>query len=138
MAGVSLVKVKGLYHWRSSAASERRRTEALNAYGRLADFFAVSDLVAPVGLWLAAAWGAVVWLMTVVSIAVASVHPAGLWRQRFYRTRGFDAACDISVACDLCRAPPIEMIQRMISKSGRRFFGKDHVEQIAKSGCRHG
>jgi hypothetical protein len=33
-------------------------------------FFAVLDLVAAVGLWLAAAWGAVVWLGSVVSMAV--------------------------------------------------------------------
>ena len=33
-------------------------------------FFAVIDLVAAVGLWLAAAWGAVVWLTAVVSMAV--------------------------------------------------------------------
>jgi hypothetical protein len=31
-------------------------------------FFAVIDLVAAVGLWLAAAWGAVIWLTSVVSM----------------------------------------------------------------------
>ena len=31
-------------------------------------FFAVIDLVAAVGLWLAAAWGAVVWLTSVISM----------------------------------------------------------------------
>ena len=36
-------------------------------------FFAVIDLVAAVGLWLAAAWGAVVWLTAVVSMAVVEV-----------------------------------------------------------------
>ena len=36
-------------------------------------FFAVLDLVAAVGLWLAAAWGAVVWLSSVVSMAVVEV-----------------------------------------------------------------
>jgi uncharacterized membrane protein (DUF2068 family) len=36
-------------------------------------FFAVIDLVAGVGLWLAAAWGAVVWLTAVVSMAVVEV-----------------------------------------------------------------
>ena len=36
-------------------------------------FFAVLDLVAAVGLWLAAAWGAVVWLTSVVSMAVVEV-----------------------------------------------------------------
>jgi len=33
-------------------------------------YFAVIELVAAVGLWLATPWGAVVWLTTVVSMAV--------------------------------------------------------------------
>jgi len=36
-------------------------------------FFAVIDLVAAVGLWLAAAWGAVVWLTAGVSMAAVEV-----------------------------------------------------------------
>ena len=36
-------------------------------------FFAVIDLVAAVGLWLAAPWGAVVWLTSAVSMAVVEV-----------------------------------------------------------------
>ena len=36
-------------------------------------FFAVFDLVAAVGLWLAAAWGAVVWLTSAVSMAVVEL-----------------------------------------------------------------
>ena len=36
-------------------------------------FFAVIDLVAAVGLWLAAAWGAVVWLTAVVSMAAVEM-----------------------------------------------------------------
>ena len=45
-------------------------------WGRLRymrSFFAVIDLVAAVGLWLAAAWGAVVWLSSVVSMAVVEI-----------------------------------------------------------------
>jgi hypothetical protein len=39
-------------------------------------FFAVIDLVAAVGLWLAAPWGAVVWLTSVISmIAVEMLFP---------------------------------------------------------------
>ena len=39
-------------------------------------FFAVIDLVAAVGLWLAAAWGAVVWLTAAVSmVAVEMFFP---------------------------------------------------------------
>jgi hypothetical protein len=33
-------------------------------------YFAVIELVAAVGLWLATPWGAVVWLTTVVSMAI--------------------------------------------------------------------
>ena len=36
-------------------------------------FFAVIDLVAAVGLWLAAPWGAVVWLTAAVSMAVIAM-----------------------------------------------------------------
>jgi hypothetical protein len=36
-------------------------------------FFAVIDLVAAVGLWLAAPWGAVVWLTSAVSMIVVEV-----------------------------------------------------------------
>ena len=36
-------------------------------------FFAVLDLVAAVGLWLAAAWGAVIWLMAVASMAAVEM-----------------------------------------------------------------
>ena len=36
-------------------------------------FFAVLDLVAAVGLWLAAPWGAVLWLASVVSMAAVEV-----------------------------------------------------------------
>jgi hypothetical protein len=36
-------------------------------------FFAVIDLVAAVGLWLIAAWGAVVWLTAAVSMAAVEV-----------------------------------------------------------------
>ncbi len=36
-------------------------------------FFAVLDLVAAVGLWLAAAWGAVIWLMAVASMLAVEI-----------------------------------------------------------------
>ena len=45
-------------------------------------YFAVIELVAAVGLWLATPWGAVVWLTTVVSMAVIELmFPANLRRQ---------------------------------------------------------
>jgi len=75
MAAVSLVK--GLYHWAQVcgvAAPADGGFDAHTVAWRTATvFFAVIDLVAAVGLWLAAAWGAVVWLTAVVSMAVVEV-----------------------------------------------------------------
>jgi Family of unknown function (DUF6163) len=75
MAAVSLLK--GLFHWAQVCglgASADGGFEAHTVAWRTATvFFAVIDLVAAVGLWLAAAWGAVVWLTSVVSMAVVEV-----------------------------------------------------------------
>jgi len=75
MAVVSLVK--GLYHWAQIcgiAAPVEGGFEAHTVAWQTATvFFAVIDLVAAVGLWLAAAWGAVVWLTSVVSMAVVEM-----------------------------------------------------------------
>jgi hypothetical protein len=72
MAAVSLVK--GLYHWGQVCGIGVRADEGFEAHTvawqAATVFFAVLDLVAAVGLWLAAAWGAVVWLGSVVSMAV--------------------------------------------------------------------
>ena len=71
MAAVSLLK--GLYHWSQVCGigvAHDRAFEMRNiAWQTATVFFAVLDLVAAVGLWLAAAWGAVVWLTSVVSMA---------------------------------------------------------------------
>jgi len=75
MAGVSLVK--GLYHWSQvcgiGAPPDGGFESHSIAWQTATVFFAVIDLVAAVGLWLAAAWGAVVWLTAVVSMAVVEV-----------------------------------------------------------------
>ena len=75
MAGVSLVK--GLYHWVQVCGIGLPVDEGFAAHTvawqTATVFFAVIDLVAAVGLWLAAAWGAVVWLTSVVSMAVVEV-----------------------------------------------------------------
>jgi hypothetical protein len=74
MAGVSMLK--GLYHW--------SRLVGIGMGGDLFEyhsiawqtatvFFAVLDLVAAVGLWLAAAWGAVIWLMSLASMLALEV-----------------------------------------------------------------
>ncbi len=70
MAAVSMIK--GLYHW-SRVTGIGVSEHDLFAYQPVAwqvatVFFAVIDLVAAVGLWLAAAWGAVIWLMAAASM----------------------------------------------------------------------
>src|ERR1700761_8598773 len=75
MAAVSLLK--GLYHWAQVCGIGARSGDGFEshtvAWQAATVFFAVLDLVAAVGLWLAAAWGAVVWLGSVVSMAVVVV-----------------------------------------------------------------
>jgi len=75
MAGVSMLK--GLYHW-SRVIGIGVGSGDLFEYQSIAwqtatVFFAVIDLVAAVGLWLAAAWGAVVWLMSVASMLAVEI-----------------------------------------------------------------
>jgi hypothetical protein len=75
MAGVSLIK--GLYHWAvicGIGTSSRGGFDTYAAPYQIATaFFAVIDLVAAVGLWLAAPWGAVVWLTSVISMAAVEM-----------------------------------------------------------------
>jgi fatty acid desaturase len=69
MAAVSMLK--GIYHWTRvcgiGAGGELFEYQS-TAWQAATVFFAVIDLVAAVGLWLAAAWGAVIWLMSVASM----------------------------------------------------------------------
>ena len=71
VAGLSLVK--GLYHWAGIVGIGAGHGEAFDAnalpWQAATVFFAVIDLVAAVGLWLAAAWGGVVWLTAAISMA---------------------------------------------------------------------
>jgi len=74
MAGLSMAK--GLYHWAvvCGMTGLDGGFEAQPLPWQTATvFFAVIDLVAAVGLWLAAAWGAVVWLTACVSMAAVEV-----------------------------------------------------------------
>jgi len=74
MAGFSMAK--GLYHWAvvCGMTGLDGGFEAQPLPWQTATvFFAVIDLVAAVGLWLAAAWGAVVWLTACVSMAAVEV-----------------------------------------------------------------
>jgi Family of unknown function (DUF6163) len=65
---------KGLYHWAQVTGFVGGEDDAFEnqqmAWQTATVYFAVIELVAAVGLWLATPWGAVVWLTTVVSMAV--------------------------------------------------------------------
>jgi hypothetical protein len=75
MAGVSMLK--GLYHWAMVCGfiggADGGFLGHTTQWQTATIFFAVIDPVAAVGLWLAAPWGAVVWLTSAVSMAVIAV-----------------------------------------------------------------
>jgi hypothetical protein len=75
MAGLSLGK--GLYHWAVICGIGAPFPSGFDSYSMpfqvATVFFAVIDPVAGVGLWLAAPWGAVVWLTSVISMAAVEV-----------------------------------------------------------------
>jgi hypothetical protein len=78
MAGVSLIK--GLYHWGMVVGIGQGPFSAFEtsstAWQAATIYFAVIDLVAAVGLWLAAAWGGVVWLTATISmVAIELMFP---------------------------------------------------------------
>jgi hypothetical protein len=74
MACVSMLK--GLYHWAAVCGiiGEEGGFEAhTQSWQATTVYFAIIDLVAAVGLWLMAPWGAVVWLTSTVSMIVVHV-----------------------------------------------------------------
>jgi hypothetical protein len=84
MAGLSMLK--GLFHWAEVTGiivgPEGGFQFHTPAWQAATIFFAVIDLVASVGLWLAAAWGAVVWLTAIVSMAAVEVLFPGVYGGR--------------------------------------------------------
>ena len=81
MAVLSIAK--GLYHWAQVTGFVGSEDEAFEnqamAWQTATVYFAVIELVAAVGLWLATPWGAVVWLTTVVSMAVIELMFPGIY-----------------------------------------------------------
>ena len=75
MALISMAK--GLYHWALvlgiGDGSGSFFENGPVPWQAATVFFAVIDLVAAVGLWLAAAWGGVVWLTAAISMAAVEV-----------------------------------------------------------------
>ena len=74
---------KGLYHWAQVTGFIGGEDDAFEnqsmAWQASTVYFAVIELVAAVGLWLATPWGAVVWLTTVVSMAVIELMFPGIY-----------------------------------------------------------
>src|SRR4030088_979185 len=81
MAVVSVVK--GLYHWAQVAGFSGGEEDAFEnqamAWQTATVYFAVIELVAAVGLWLATPWGAVVWLTTEGSLAAIRLMFPGIY-----------------------------------------------------------
>jgi uncharacterized membrane protein (DUF2068 family) len=81
MAAASIIK--GLYHWAQVCGIGAGPDDGFEAHTvawqAATVFFAVLDLVAAVGLWLAAAWGAVVWLTSVISMAAVEIIFPGIY-----------------------------------------------------------
>lgn len=68
-----LSMLKGLFHWSVvlgiGEGPDTQFTANPVPWQTATVYFAIIDLVAAVGLWLAAVWGAVVWLTAAVSMA---------------------------------------------------------------------
>jgi hypothetical protein len=81
MAVLSILK--GLYHWAQVTGFIGSEEDAFEnqpmAWQAATVYFAVIELVAAVGLWLATPWGALVWLTTVVSMAVIELMFPGIY-----------------------------------------------------------
>src|ERR1700681_596435 len=84
MAVVSVIK--GLYHWAQVTGFIGGEEDAFEnqpmAWQTATVYFAVIELVAAVGLWLATPWGAVVWLTTGVSVAGIELMFPGIFGGR--------------------------------------------------------
>lgn len=86
MAAIALLK--GLQHWAVVLGiyvpTSTPFEDTATPFQAATVFFAVIDLVAAVGLWLAAPWGAVVWLTSVISMAAVEalfpkIYGGSMW-----------------------------------------------------------
>src|SRR5258708_21697160 len=81
MAVLSILK--GLYHWAQVTGFIGGEEDAFEnqpmAWQTATVYFAVIELVAAVGLWLATPWGAVGWLTTGVSMAGVELMVPGIY-----------------------------------------------------------
>lgn len=78
LRGMAVIAIiKGLYHWMNVCGfldgPDGGFEKHAMAWQTTTVFFAIIDLVAAVGLWLVAPWGAVVWLTASVSMIVVEL-----------------------------------------------------------------
>src|SRR5260221_13406045 len=103
MAVVSVAK--GLYHWAQVTGFIGGEEDAFEnqamAWQTATVYFAVIELVAAVGLWLAAPWGAEVWLTNVVAMGDNVFEIAGI----FLGTLGRDGVESHVVGAHHSRVP---------------------------------
>jgi zona occludens toxin (predicted ATPase) len=82
-----LAIIKGLYHWAQVTGFVGGEDDAFEnqpmSWQAATIYFAVIELVAAVGLWLATPWGAVVWLTSVVSMAVIELMFPAIYGSSF-------------------------------------------------------
>ena len=131
--------LKGLYHWAVVLRHWRGPADGFEdqpmPWQTATVFFAVIDLVAAVGLWLAAAWGAVVWLTAAVSMAAVEVFFPQIYGGRGIgrRDRG-RAAGLLSVAGDPIGARTSELTEH-VYESWHRMMRTMHepLREIAES-----
>ena len=66
--------LRGLLHWLTIIGSDATPFETLPAsFAFLVVFFAVADLIAGVGMWIASAWGGVLWIFSVVASIIVTL-----------------------------------------------------------------
>ena len=86
---------KGLFNWTILLGADPSMANVLELPGPMAAavcFFAVADLVAAVGLWLAAPWGGVLWLLCAATEAAGPVLGT-----RASTANGFAIALDLAL-----------------------------------------
>jgi hypothetical protein len=72
---------RGLLHWQTILSSDQEPFARMDTMvASVTMFFAVADLLAAVGLWLATPWGGVLWLFAAASgLVVTLAAPSAGW-----------------------------------------------------------
>ena len=79
----ALWMLRGLMHWRTIIAFDTTPFEALPlSIAACVVFFSIADIIAAVGMWLASAWGGVLWIFAtaaniIVTVIIPDFHTGG-------------------------------------------------------------